>query len=267
MLPDTNLVIPQADQGTLSQDFDGHRWQEFGVLPDRWKAIQFGGDGMATMLYVNLDDHHGSERVWTTAAELIGATAAAKAGAHNGWHAPTVAADPNDPANFVRVHKGQAGTIWDRFRMVGTDFPTAGFAGSIGSRLANRANEGFASGKESTIGPTPEMLRTYYRNIYITCGDSAAARRSPSAAASFVGPLGPLPNRSQNDLAILSDFLTQVAGTPQPRGLWIMGARFVDRETSSGLNYDAQHTAFLDDRLGVRLRDSSYAALSGNVAA
>ena len=35
--PDTNRVNPQLEEGST----DGHRWQEFGVLPDCWKSAAY----------------------------------------------------------------------------------------------------------------------------------------------------------------------------------------------------------------------------------
>ena len=41
MEPDTNFVTPQFESPQGVND-DGHRWQQFGVLPDRWKDNAFG---------------------------------------------------------------------------------------------------------------------------------------------------------------------------------------------------------------------------------
>ena len=57
MCPDTNFITPQPSEGST----DMHRWQQFGVLPDRWKNSAFGGQGMACMLYVDLNDRRGNE--------------------------------------------------------------------------------------------------------------------------------------------------------------------------------------------------------------
>src|SRR5262249_30697817 len=82
LAPDTSIVSPQSREGST----DGHRWQEFSILPDRWKA--FGAVGvahpyddasnMACMLYVDLNDRRGNERVWVSIADSIGATSAAR---------------------------------------------------------------------------------------------------------------------------------------------------------------------------------------------
>ncbi len=57
MCPDTNFITPQNGERSTDQ----HRWQQFAVLPDRWKNLAFGGQGMACMLYVDLDDRRGNE--------------------------------------------------------------------------------------------------------------------------------------------------------------------------------------------------------------
>jgi len=126
--------------------------------------------------------------------------------------------------------------------------------GGLGSRLANRSGMGFASGRESKAGPTPEMLRAYYRVVTILSGDLNS------------GILGPFVNRSQNDVAILNDFLTSAGGTFQPRGIMVQGNGFGQSEHATG-GIDPSHTLFLTDKLGVMFRNVSYQALSGNVDA
>jgi hypothetical protein len=125
-------------------------------------------------------------------------------------------------------------------------------AGALGSRLANRAGMGFAAGRESKAGPTPEMLRAYYRMVTILSGDLNS------------GVLGPFVNRSQNDIALLNDFLTAVGGTTRPRAIFVQGDGFGQSEKASG-GIDPAHTLFLTDKLGVIFRNPSYQALSGNV--
>jgi hypothetical protein len=98
------------------------------------------------------------------------------------------------------------------------------------------------------------MLRTYYRLMAILTGDINS------------GILGPFSNRSQNDLALLSDFLTAAGGTPQPRGLFVQGDGFGQSEKQAG-GIDPNHIAFLTDRLGVIFRNLSYQSLSNNTNA
>jgi hypothetical protein len=126
-------------------------------------------------------------------------------------------------------------------------------AGGIGSRLANRANMGFAAGRESRQGPTPDMLRVYYRILALLSGDLNS------------GVLGPFVNRGQNDIALLNDYLTQSAGSAQPRGIFIQGDGFGQSEKASG-GIDPSHTQFLTDKLGVIFRNPSYQAISGNIS-
>jgi hypothetical protein len=57
MCPDTNSITPQPQESSTDQ----HRWQQFGVLPDRWKNNAFGGAGSACMLYIDLNDRRGNE--------------------------------------------------------------------------------------------------------------------------------------------------------------------------------------------------------------
>jgi hypothetical protein len=117
MCPDTNLITPQAREGSTDQ----HRWQQFGVLPDRWKNAAFGGAGSACMLYVDLNDRRGNEGRFVGVMDSIGATAAAKWGAHNGWHAAgtfnitTYNAATNPGGATVSNKNSQPGTTWDMY--------------------------------------------------------------------------------------------------------------------------------------------------------
>jgi len=248
MCPDTNVITPQSREGSSDQ----HRWQQFGVLPDRWKNGAFGGAGAACMLYIDLNDRRGNEGRFVATMDSIGATAAAKWGAHNGWHAAgtddiTV---PNQATMFV-YKNAQPGTTWDMYQVKASESLTTS-AGAPGSRLANRANMGFAAGQESKAGPTPEMLRAYYRVVAILSGDLNS------------GILGPFVNRSQDDIALLNDFLTAPAGTPQPRGIFVQGDGFGQSEKATG-GVVASHGLFLTDKLGVIFRNPSYQSISGNL--
>src|SRR5260370_30094469 len=125
-------------------------------------------------------------------------------------------------------------------------------AGCIGNRIANRAGMGIAAGKEARSGRTPAMLRAYYRTIALLSGDLNS------------GVLGPFVNRSQNDIALLNDYLTQSAGSAQPRGIFIQGDGFGQSEKATG-GIDPTHTQFLTDKLGVVFRAPSYQSLAGNL--
>jgi len=254
MCPDTNVITPQPRESSTDQ----HRWQQFGVLPDRWKNVAFGGAGMACMLYVDLNDRRGNEGRFVATMDSVGATAAAKWGAHNGWHAAGTTDITTTPGGWnartspgvVANKNSQPGTTWDMYGVKASESLTTS-AGQLGSRLANRANMGFAAGRESRQGPTPEMLRAYYRVVAILSGDLNS------------GILGPFVNRSQNDIALLSDYLTAAAGLPQPRGLFIQGDGFGQSEKATG-GIDPQHVAFMTDKLGVVFRNPSYQGLSAN---
>src|SRR6185436_10202965 len=78
------------------------------------------------------------------------------------------------------------------------------------------------------------------------------------------GVLGPFVNRSQNDIALLSDYLTAAAGLAQPRGLFIQGDGFGQSEKATG-GIDPQHVTFMTDKLGVVFRSPSYQSLAGNL--
>jgi hypothetical protein len=254
MCPDTNLITPQSREGSTDQ----HRWQEFSVLPDRWKNVAFGGQGSACMLYVDLNDRRGNEGRFVGVMDSVGGTAAAKWGAHNGWHAPGTTKITNldvrtNMSVAVSNQNSQPGTTWDMYGVKASESLTTS-AGALGNRLANRAGMGFAAGREAKSGPTPEMLRTYYRMLAILSGDLNS------------GVLGPFTNRSQNDIALLNDYLTQSAGSAQPRGIFIQGDGFGQSEKATG-GIDPSHTQFLTDKLGVVFRNPSYQAISGNTNA
>jgi hypothetical protein len=253
MCPDTNFITPQSREGST----DAHRWQQFGVLPDRWKNSAYGGAGSACMLYVDWDDRRGNEAVFVSVMDSIGGTAVTKHGAHNGWSAPgNVNINSLDVRTNMSVavsnKNSQPGTVWDMYGVkAAEDFTTS--SGSLGNRLANRTGLGFAAGREAKLGPTPEMLRAYYRIVAILTGDLSS------------GIFGPFVNRSQNDIALLNDFVTQSGGTAQPRGLFIQGDGFGQSEKASG-GIDPSHTQFLTDKLGVVFRNVSYQSISGNTS-
>ena len=255
MCPDTNFITPQNSEAGST---DQHRWQQFSVLPDRWKNTAFGGSGSACMLYVDLNDRRGNEGKFVSVMDSIGATAAAKRGAHNGWFADgnvqlTYLDVRTNMAVTVSNRNSQPGTTWDMYGVKASESVTTS-AGGLGNRLANRAGLAFAAGREAKSGPTPEMMRAYYRIVAILSGDIS------------YGVLGPFTNRSQNDIALLNDFLTTVAGSAQPRGIFIQGDGFGQSEKASG-GIDPSHTQFLTDKLGVVFRNPSYQAISGNTNA
>ncbi len=280
-LPDTNRVVPQnstfaASTGFCSGrvpfvDLDGHRWQEFSVLPDRWKATEYGGEGAACMLHVDIANGSGDESDWVACADLLGATSAAKWGAHNGWHIPALTADPNEPQHFVRHHAGQAGSTWDLYSVQKAHFgsvadtvpgtiamwwneSTRGFAGSIGSRYSQAIPWPSLAGRTARVGPTKEMLRAYYRMLYATGGD-----------AEF-DLLGPHDFRSQDDAGILVDFLAAPGGTAQPRGILVQGDAVATALFRESFDWPT-HNQLLTRYFGTDLRSIDYREISSNTTA
>jgi hypothetical protein len=245
MCPDTTRAFPQLGEDS----WDAHRWQQFSVLPDRYKAPEYGGAGSACMLTLDISDGSGDERAWVAVMDSIGGTATSHWGVHNGWHArgderyteQTVTQMPQLP----RLQNRQPGSVWDLYSVRGGG-NVYERAGGIGNRLANTIGMGFATGKSSRIGPTKLMLRTYYRTITLLSGTLGQ------------GVLGRRIGNSEDDEAILTNFVTQPLGTMQPRGLLAHGADFV-----SG-HYNLYHPAgqtFVETTFGARIVQRHFAEL------
>jgi hypothetical protein len=221
MIPDTNTVSPQLIEGPST---DGHRWQEFSVLPDRWKdpnylhpVFQTFGRGPACLLVIDWNDRRGNEQRWVGVADTIGATAPEKFGAHNGWHAAGTAS-VNDPAGFVRQNGGSPGTTWDMYQIKGSEsIDTA--SGTIGSRYANRAGDPLATNKSARNAPTDEMLDAYYTLMLILSGDLSS------------NMFGPFTNKSDDDIGTVEGWLQRGDTENQNRGIWAMGDGFVESLT------------------------------------
>ena len=253
-MPETNTVFTQIEEGS----FDAHRWQQFSVLPDRWKDPNYRnpvlgsfGAGNACMLVVDNNDRRGDERVWVSVADTIGSTIPAKHGAHNGWFAPgTGTPAVNDPTNFVRRHGGSPGSTWDFYQVKASESLNSN-AGSLGSRLSFRdpANTQI-NGKTARLGPTPEMLSTFYQIIMLFSGDLNS------------GILGPFLNKSQNDVQIIEDWLAEgnTSAIDVNRGFWASGNGFIESSFFEGGDQDL----FISDFLGVTLRNNSYTLESTN---
>jgi len=247
MSPDTNFVI-QAD------DTDGHRWQEFSVLPDRWKdGAWSAGDrdaaAPACMLYVDWEDRRGDERFWVGIADSIGVTQASRWGAHNGWHArgdqDITGAIATDPTIAVYTHGGQPGTMWDMFGVKGAESATT--TSSFGSRTATPAT-GLMAGKDTKAGPTGDMLRAYYRVLFALTGDLNA------------GNIGPYVDKGDNDVGLIQDFASGVSGTSKPRGVWFQGRGFVE----GFINGNPEGSNFTVTFFGASLWSGDYRSYAGN---
>lgn len=260
--PDTTVVTPQNSEGP---NIDGHRWQEFSVLPDRWKSgsytnpvIGTPGRGQACLLYIDANDRRGDERTWIGLADSIGATRQEKWGAHNGWYASGangVDVNANDGVNsfFVSKHIGQAGTTFDMYQIKASESIDSP-AGRIGSR-----GKGWYSytditntqidGKTSRQGPTLDMLNAYYRLMMFLSGDLNSA-----------GLLGQYLNVSANDYKIIEDWLKGGSTASATRGFFAEGNGFVEATDDGG----GDGTTFLTTYLGVQLRSPDYRQLSAN---
>jgi len=263
MIPDTNRVFPQPQSGP---DFDGKRWENISILPDRWKDNTWGGPGMACMLVVDQQDRRGNERTWVGIADSIGATAAAKYGAHNGWHATGayVASDLSDNytnevncgtqpgAMAVWGNGGQPGSTWDLYNVKSAESPT-GSTTAIGGRLAPLAG-GFQAGKDTKQGPTPLMLKTYYKLLFFLCGDMKSTYFGQTA------------NKGSDDAGIVDAFLTNAPPVNGPKGAWFMGDAFLEGNIGAtpGVTDPNKTPNFIKTSLGTNLRDPSYYALSGS---
>ena len=253
MAPDTTRIVPQAFDGNL----DGRRWQEFSVLPDRWKDPAFGGAGLACLLFVDWSDRRGDEMDWVAVMDSIGGTAPSRWGAHNGWHArgdqdPTSGIDPlngGDASMAVAAHRGQAGTVWDLYQLHGAE--SGSTAISFANRLANSASAGLVAGRLATSGPTPLMLRSFYRTLVISTGDLGAGG---------AGVFGPYAEKTDDDIAMLQGFAALPDGTPTPRAVWAIGRNLAESQS----NGTTGHPGFIDQYFGATLRSTSFRNLSGS---
>ena len=251
LVPDTTMVYPQSGEG----NFDGHRWQEFSVLPDRWK--RYTGPGDACALYIDWNDRRGDEIVWTSIADSIGATAAANRGQNNGWAAPSgasLAATVNNPAYFVTRNQS-AGTTWDKYDIKAAESTSNGH-NSIGARLstAPSGTDYITAAMTERNAPTPAMLNLY-KIIVLMSGDLNSAL------------LGPYKDRSADDVGILEAWL--LASTKAAsRGLLCGGNGFVQDANATGSGTPQRN--FINNYLGADLDPTSgvigYQRSSGNVA-
>ncbi|MBI1798467.1 MAG: hypothetical protein HYR73_02140, partial [Candidatus Eisenbacteria bacterium] len=216
LVPDTTVVVPQLGEGSL----DGHRWQEFSVLPDRWKEPAYGGDSKPCMLYIDWNDRRGDEMPVLGVMDSIGAIAAHARGINNGWWA-TGTTSPNSPANFVNKN-GSAGTTFDKYDVKASESLFMS-SNSIGSRHSNRTTipPQIAYGKDAKNAPTDEMLSAYYRLLFLMSGDLNSSI------------LGPFRDRSANDCKTLENFLLGATAFAW-RGIYAGGDGFVEDAHAAG---------------------------------
>ncbi|HEY3216373.1 MAG TPA: FlgD immunoglobulin-like domain containing protein [Candidatus Eisenbacteria bacterium] len=226
--PDTNFVFPQVVTGNS----DYKRWDEFSVLPDRWKdsAFPYGGTGMACMLVVDQGERRGEHAAWCAMADSTGLTSASRRGAHSGWSAAygvTVEGNVGTNNNVcVRPHLGQAGSLWDLYQVVAGESNVP--SGRFGERYANEANCGLECGKFARHGPSQAMLLNFYKEMVWLNGDAAEE--------SF----GPFLDETSNDIYLLDQFLKTAGADPArslPRGLLMAGDDMVNG--AAGTSVDA----------------------------
>jgi hypothetical protein len=190
------------------------------------------------MLFIDGQDRRGDERWFVSAMDTIGGTGASKRGAHNGWSAPgnfdwtqSIPANANNGGNpnvsgqpwSVAAHGGQPGTTWDMFGLRASE--SGNTAGSLGNRSAGSGTPlGIAAGKLGVYGPTGDMLRQFYRVLFYVSGDIGIGG-APT--------IGPYTNKTDDDVALLSDFANTVSGAqPKPRGVWVMGRSFAESQSN-----------------------------------
>ena len=268
MVPDTQAVVPRPDEGP---NFDGHRWQEFSILPDRYKDSPFGL-GRACILYVDMSDRRGDERQWVSIMDSIGGTAPDRRGAHNGW-----VGDPGE----VGVHPGlryvnrnsQPGSAWDMWgqdtaaqvlesrpesvldhvrrttaRVTGNDGYTEIRTGS--GRDLPAAPIGYMGGKQTLLPPTVTMAASLYRMLAVLSGDLSN------------GLLGPYLDRGSKDTQWFQSYLDFGLTDGLVRGVFVQGDGFVQSTNSQ----DGVQAALMANTFGVVLRSGSYRQVSGNAS-
>ena len=252
-LPDTNFVF--------NAFADAARWYHFSVLPDRWKdaAWGVGGVGMACMLVDDVHDRTFDEFFFVSVADSIGLTNANKRGAHNGWRARGDQGDilnadngsiGSDDSIARRDNGGQPGSYWDLWNTTAGESQTTGAAWLSNRSAAQPAVGELTEGKGTRTGPTGDMLRNWYRTMVFLTG---------SITTSFFGRI---PNRTDDDMAMLNDFAQNPAGTAQPRSVFVIGAGFCEDLTNPG--GPAGGSGFLGSYFGATLRSPVYRTFSGN---
>jgi hypothetical protein len=252
LVPDTTVVYVQQEEA----NFDGHRWQEFNVLPDKWKDPAYGGAANACMLYADWNDRRGDEIVWTAVADSIGATRAADRGNNNGYAAKGGAGGAdgnglvNDPTTFVNKNK-QAGSSWDMYGIKACESTNNG-GSSLGNRSAynDPSPLNLVKDKAAKSGPTKDMLNAYYKIILLLSGDLNSSI------------LGPFKDRSADDTKLLKDFLSLSTSSAQ-KGLYCGGNGFAEDASAAG----GAQLNLLTDFLGANVSltgAAGYRTTSGN---
>ena len=254
MLPDTNMIYPQPQSGP---NYDGQRWANISILPDKWKDNGYGGFGKANLLVVDQQDRRGNERIWVGIADSIGATVAAKYGAHNGWHARGgyLASDGSsdytdetncgtDPNIRVWANGGQPGTTWDLYNVTSAECPGCTTT-QLGGRLAPLAG-GLEAGKDTKQGPSAAMLNDYYENLFFMFGDMSGAFFGKSIDV------------GSDCIALVENFLLDTRLGTINRGAWFSGDGFIEGNEFTNL----ANKTFIYSWLGVAGEPANYYSYS-----
>lgn len=253
MLPDTTLIFPNA--GGI---FDGTRWYSINALPDEWKNPSYNNfgypasNGMACMLFVDQGDRRGDHLLWDNMAGVIGLTATWKRGASSGYYIPATADIPADLTELATVggtavsaHLGQEGSLYDAFNV------RAGESNVPAGRLGSRDGApciGLATGKCSTAGPTKTWLRELYQHLFVSCTDQKQQ------------VWGPLPDQTDGDIPMFTDFVDNPNGTPAPRTFIVAGLDIVAGNTTAA----SGHPSFFPTYFDAGFVDDSYRDLSAS---
>jgi hypothetical protein len=145
-----------------------------------------------------------------------------------------------------RDNGGQAGSKWDLWN------GGSGVAGLANRAAAQPLPGDLEEGMTARTGPTGDMLRHFYRNLVFLTG------------ASTVHVFGRVPDRTNDDMAMLNDFAINSAGTAKPRSVYLIGPGFCEALTDPLTDPPAGGAAFLGTYFGVILRNTSYRTFSGN---
>lgn len=241
MMPDTNIVSPQNNEGPNT---DGHRWQQFGVLPNRWNDNAFGkgGIGMACMLFYDNNDRRGNERVWKAVADSIGATSVAHRGNADGYGGVPAGTSVNNAAYRIPNKNQQMGTAWDAYQMKASESLNTG-ATRIGQRLGYRAAVGTPiDGKWGMTAPTLDMLNTYYTLMLVVTGDLNS------------NVWGPFADATADDITTFQNWLSSGNTATPDRGILVIGESFAEAAAAQG----GAQNAFVTDYLATTFTDPNY---------
>jgi hypothetical protein len=240
MLPDTSVVSPQNNEGNT----DGHRWQQFGVLPNRWNDGGFGkgGIGMACMLFFDNNDRRGNERVWKGVADSIGATSTAHLGNADGYGGVPSGTSVNTAAYYISNKNQQMGTAWDAYQMKASESLNTS-ATRIGQRLAYRAVVSTPiDDKWGRTAPTLDMLNTYYRLMLVVTGDLNS------------NIWGPFVDATADDITTFTSWLATGNVASPDRGILVIGESFVQTAFDQG----PPQQSFVTDFLATTFQDPNY---------